>query len=162
MLSVLNIREKIVEAIPRGVRFGIAPSIGIMLMNIGLGSNVGIYAEGNGFTAPFYVLRDFFGALTPGVIQGSMGTEGYKTMVLTVITIFVGLFTMVALAKKGVKAAVLLGMLVASIVYWIGQFSFLGVNPFAALATASFVPPFADMFATTFFKFNFAGLMEVG
>ena len=162
VLSIFNIREKIVNAIPRGVRFGIAPAIGIMLMNIGLGSNVGIYAEGNGFSAPFYVMRDFFGALTPSVIKSAMGTEGYKTMVLTVITIFIGLFAMVALAKKGVKAAVLLGMLLASIAYWIGQFSFLGVNPFASLATASFVPPFADMMETTFFKFNFAGLLEIG
>ena len=162
VLSIFNVREKIVNAIPRGVRFGIAPSIGIMLMNIGLGSNVGIYAEGNGFSAPFYVMRDFFGALTPSVVQTAMGNSGYQTMVLTVITIFIGLFAMVALAKKGVKAAVLMGMLLASIAYWIGQFTFLGVNPFAALATASFVPPFADMFATTFFKFDFAGLLEIG
>ena len=62
ILSVLNIREKIVGAIPLGVRLGIAPAIGIMLMNIGLGSNVGVYSETGG---PFYVMRDFFGALTP-------------------------------------------------------------------------------------------------
>jgi len=161
-LSILNIREKIVEAIPLGVRLGIAPAIGIMLMNIGLGSNVGIYAEGNGFTTPFYVMRDFFGALTPSVIKGNMGDAGYNTMILTVVTMFVGLFVMVILAKKGIKAAVLLGMLVASVVYWIGSFAFLGVNPFASLATASFAPPFADMMETTFFKFNFAGLLEVG
>ena len=61
VLSVLNIREKIVEAIPLGVRLGIAPAIGLMLMNIGLGSNAGIYSETGG---PFYVMRDFFGALT--------------------------------------------------------------------------------------------------
>ena len=72
ILSVLNIREKIVEAIPLGIRLGISPAIGLMLMNIGLGSNVGIYAEGNGFTTPFYVMRDFFGALTPSVIKGSI------------------------------------------------------------------------------------------
>ena len=162
ILSILNIREKIVNAIPRGVRFGIAPAIGLMLMNIGLGSNVGIYAEGNGFTTPFYVMRDFFGALTPSVIKGSMGDAGYATMVLTVITMFVGLFVMVALAKKGIRAAVLLGMLVASVVYWAGQALFLGTNPFASLSTASFVPPFADMMETTFFKFNFAGLLEMG
>jgi len=161
-LTVLNIREKIVEAIPLGVRFGIAPAIGIMLMNIGLGSNVGIYAEGNGFSAPFYVMRDFFGALTPSVIKGSMGDAGYDTMVLTVITMFVGLFVMVVLAKKGIQAAVLLGMLAASVIYWVGSFAFLGANPFAALEGASFVPPFADMMETTFFKFNFAGLMELG
>lgn len=161
-LSILNIREKIVEAIPLGVRLGIAPAIGIMLMNIGLGSNAGIYCEGNGFAAPFYVMRDFFGALTPSVIKGSMGDAGYHAMLLTVITMFVGLFVMVILAKKGIKAAVLLGMLVASVIYWIGEALFLGVNPFASLATASFAPPFADMAQTTLFKFNFAGLMEVG
>ena len=42
VLSLLNIREKIVDAIPLGVRLGISPAIGIMLMNIGLGSNAGI------------------------------------------------------------------------------------------------------------------------
>ena len=158
-LSILNIREKIVEAIPLGVRLGIAPAIGIMLMNIGLGSNAGIYSETGG---PFYVMRDFFGALTPSVIRDSMGDAGYRSMLLTVVTMFVGLFVMVILAKKGIKAAVLLGMLVASVVYWAGEALFLGINPFASLATASFVPPFADMAQTTLFKFNFAGLLQVG
>jgi len=162
VLSFFNIREKIVESIPLGVRLGIAPAIGLMLMNIGLGSNVGIYAEGNGFAAPFYVMRDFFGALTPSVIQGNMGDAGYATMILTVVTMFIGLFAIVALASKGVKGAVLVGMLVASIVYWAGQAIFLGTNPFASLASASFVPPFADMIDVTFFKFNFAGLLEIG
>ena len=162
VLSIFNIREKIVEAIPLGVRLGISPAIGIMLMNIGLGSNVGIYAEGNGFSAPFYVMRDFFGALTPSVIKTNMGDVGYNTMVLTVVTMFIGLFVIVAMAKKGVKAAVLIGMLVSSVIYWAGQYLFLGTNPFASLAGASFVPPFSDMMSTTFFKFNFAGLMEIG
>ena len=162
VLSIFNVREKIVEAIPLGVRLGISPAIGIMLMNIGLGSNVGIYAEGNGFSAPFYVMRDFFGALTPSVIKTSMGDAGYNTMILTVITMFVGLFVIVAMAKKGLKAAVLIGMLVSSVIYWAGQALFLGTNPFAALEGASFVPPFADMMNTTFFKFNFAGLLEIG
>ena len=40
LLSVFNIRDKIVTAIPLGVRLGIGPAIGLMLMNIGLGSNV--------------------------------------------------------------------------------------------------------------------------
>lgn len=34
ILSLLNIREKIVDCIPLGVRMGIAPGIGLMLMNI--------------------------------------------------------------------------------------------------------------------------------
>lgn len=162
VLSVLNIREKIVDSIPLGIRLGISPAIGLMLMNIGLGSNVGIYAEGNGFTTPFYVMRDFFGALTPSVLQNNMGDVGYATMVLTVVTMFVGLFAIVGMAKRGVKGAVLFGMLIASVIYWAGSFLFLGTNPFASLATASFLPPFADMFSTTFFNFNFQGFVEIG
>lgn len=162
VLSVLNIREKIVDSIPLGIRLGISPAIGLMLMNIGLGSNVGVYAEGNGFTTPFYVMRDFFGALTPSVLQNNMGDVGYATMVLTVITMFVGLFAIVGMAKRGVKGAVLFGMLIASVIYWAGSFLFLGTNPFASLTTASFLPPFADMFSTTFFKFNFQGFVEIG
>ena len=162
ILSIFNVREKIVEAIPLGVRLGIGPAIGLMLMNIGLGSNVGIYAEGNGFAAPFYVMRDFFGALTPSVLKANMGDTGYTTMILTVVTMFVGLFVIIAMAKKGVKGAVLFGMLIASVIHWAGSFVFLGANPFASLATASFVPPFADMASTTLFKFNFAGFVEIG
>jgi len=162
VLSIFNVREKIVEAIPLGVRLGISPAIGLMLMNIGLGSNVGIYAEGNGFAAPFYVMRDFFGALTPSVIKTSMGDVGYATMILTVVTMFIGLFAIIALAKKGIKGAVLIGMLISSVIYWAGQAIFLHTNPFASLATASFLPPFADMAETTLFKFNFQGLVQVG
>ena len=162
VMSIFNIREKIVESIPLGIRLGISPAIGLMLMNIGLGSNVGIYAEGNGFSTPFYVMRDFFGALTPGVLKTNMGDAGYATMILTVITMFIGLFAIVALAKKGIKGAVLFGMLIASVVYWAGSFLFLHTNPFASLETASFLPPFADMFSATFLKFNFAGFVEIG
>ncbi len=162
VMSIFNIREKIVESIPLGIRLGISPAIGLMLMNIGLGSNVGIYAEGNGFTTPFYVMRDFFGALTPGVLKANMGDAGYAAMVLTVITMFVGLFAILAMAKKGIKGAVLFGMLVSSVVYWAGSFLFLDTNPFASLATASFLPPFGDMLQTTFFKFNFRGFVEIG
>lgn len=158
VLSVLNVREKIVEAIPLGVRLGIAPAIGLMLMNIGVGSNVGIYSENGG---PFYAMRDFFGALTPSVAKANMGS-GYSAMVLTVATMFIGLFVIVILAKKGLKAAVIIGMLAASIVYWAGEFLFLGVNPFASLSGASFIPPFADMASTTLFKFNFAGFAQIG
>ena len=162
VLTLLKVREKIVEAIPLGVRYGIAPAIGLMLMNIGLGSNVGVYAEGNGFTTPFYVMRDFFGALTPSYLQNNMGDTGFATMILTVVTMFVGLFVILAMSKKGIKGSVLYGMLVASVIYWIGSFAFLHTNPFASLATASFLPPFADMAKVTLFKFNFAGFMEIG
>ena len=162
ILSVFNVREKIVESIPLGIRLGISPAIGLMLMNIGLGSNAGIYAEGNGFTAPFFVMRDFFGALTPSTLLDSMGQTGYATMILTVVTMFVGLFAIIGLDKKGFKGAVLVGMLAAAVINWAGQWIFLGTNPFASLAAASFLPQFGDMATTTLFKFNFQGFMDIG
>ena len=157
-LSIFNVREKIVAAIPLGIRLGISPAIGLMLLNIGFGSNAGVYSETGG---PFYMMRDFFGALTPSVAQSNMGS-GYGVMVLSVVTAFVGLFTILILDHKKVKGSVLYGMLVASVVYWAGEFIFLGTNPFASLATASFVPPFADMVETTLFKLDFAAFVEIG
>ena len=158
VLSLFNIREKIVEAIPLGVRLGIAPAIGMMLMNIGFGSNIYIADENYN---QFFVMRDFFGALTAGRAKELMGSA-YPVMILSVITLFVGFFTIVILAHKGVKAAVIIGMFVASIIYWIGQYFVLGTNPFAALESATFVPAFSDMAATTLFKLNFAGLANLG
>ncbi|MBP3588600.1 MAG: NCS2 family permease [Clostridia bacterium] len=158
LLSVFNVRDKIINAIPLGIRLGISPGVGLMLMNIGLGSNAGVYSETGG---PFYVLKDFFGSLTPGFAQTTMGS-GYGPMVLNVITMFIGLFLIVILAQKKVKGAMLLGMLISCVFYWICQFVFMGTNPFASLATASFVPPVADWAETTLFKFDFAALLEIG
>lgn len=161
LLSVFNIRDKIVTAIPLGVRLGIGPAIGLMLMNIGFGSNAGVYAEGNGYTSPFYVMRDFFGAMTPSTIRDQMGQE-YSQMVLSVITMFVGLFVIVLLAKKGKKSAVLVGMLSGSIIYWAGEAVFLHINPFASLKGASFLPHFKDMAEVTLFKFDFHDFFQIG
>ena len=156
VLSVFNIREKIVDAIPLGVRLGIAPAIGLMLMNIGFGSNAGVGASNE-----HYVMTGFFGELTAGVAKEKLG-EYWPKMVLYVVTMFIGLFVIVLLSKKGIKGAVLIGMLAASVIYWIGSFVFLATNPFEPLATASWLPPFGDMAQTTLFKFDFATLMSLG
>lgn len=158
LLSLFNIREKIVDSIPLGVRLGIAPAIGLMLMNIGFGSNVYIADENYN---QFFIMRDFFGALTAKRAKELMGSA-YPTMVLSVITLFVGLFVIVILAGKKIRASVIIGILVASVVNWIGQAVFLHQNPFAALETASFVPAFGDLVETTLFKFNFKGLTSLG
>ncbi|MDO4183484.1 MAG: NCS2 family permease [Coriobacteriia bacterium] len=158
ILTILNIREAIVDAIPYGVRMGISPAIGMMLLNIGLGSNVYI---ANSEGTQFKVMADFFGSLTAGYASSTMG-DAYPIMVLSVQTMFIGLFVIVLLAHKKVKGAVIIGMLVASIVYWIGEGVYIGADPFAALATANWLPPFADMVNLTLFKFNFSGFLELG
>lgn len=158
ILSVLNVREKIVKAIPLGVRLGISPAIGLMLLNIGFGSNAGIYSETGG---PFYAMANFFGSLTASYAATTMGS-GYKTMVLTVLTMFLGLFTIIALDHKKVKGSVLYGILVGSAFYWLGEYIVLGVNPFASLQSATWMPPFADLKALTLCNFNFDTLMKLG
>ena len=157
-LSILNIREKIVEAIPLGVRLGIGPAIGLMLMNIGFGSNAGVYSDKGG---PFYGMRDFFGALTADAARDNIG-DGYNMMILIVATMFIGLFAIVALNHKKVKGSVLYGMLISSVIYWAGEAVFFDTNPFESLKSASFVPPFKDMVDTTLFKFDFKGFTEIG
>ena len=104
ILSVLNIREKIVHAIPLPIRLGISPAIGLMLLNIGLGSNAGIYSDTGG---PYYVMQDFFGAMTPALGREQMGT-GYTQMVLSVVTMFVGLFVIIYLNEKGIDTSKIL------------------------------------------------------
>ena len=162
LLSLFNVREKIVQAIPLGVRLGIGPAIGLMLMNIGFGSNAGVFVfNDDGSSSQFFAMRDFFGALTANSARDTM-TTGYGMMVLTVATMFIGLFAIVAMSHKKIKGSVLYGMLIASVVYWAGEAIFFQTNPFASLATASFVPPFADMAKTTLFKLNFKGFAEIG
>ncbi len=158
VLTVLNIREKIVDAIPLGIRLGITPGVGMMLLNIGFGSNAGVYSDKGG---PFYAMADFFGALTPSVASDKMGSA-FPQMVLSVVTMFIGLFVIVILSTKNIRASVLIGILSASVIYWVGEAVFLGTNPFAAINDASFIPPFADMAETTLFKLNFSGFLDIG
>ncbi len=158
ILSLINLREKIVDAIPLGIRIGISPAIGLMLMNIGFGSNVGVY-DGSGNV--YYVMADFFGSISPSFIKDRMG-DSYPLMVLTVVTIFTGLFTIIILSHRNIKGAILIGILTASAVHWICSFLFLKTNPFEALSGASFVPAFSDMVDTTLFKLNFSGLVRMG
>lgn len=155
-LSIFKVREKIVDAIPLGVRLGIGPAIGLMLMNIGFGSNAGI-----GASSENYVMRDFFGALAASTAKESLG-EYWPEMVLAVVTMFVGLFAIIILDHYKVKGAVLFGMLIAAVINWAGQFIFLGTNPFASLADANWLPPFKDMADTTLFKFDFQTLLSIG
>ena len=158
ILTLFSIREKIVEAIPFGIRIGITPAIGLMLLNVGFGSNAGLYSEKGG---PFYVLSTFFGSLTPSVARDTVGSA-YPQLVLYVVTMLVGVFAIVILSHHKVKASVILGMLISCIVYWGGSFIFLDTNPFESLATASFVPPLGDMLDTTFFKFDFKTFISIG
>jgi len=159
-ISIFSIRDKIVNSIPLGIRLGMSPGIGFMLLNIGFGSNIYIVNRNHN---QFYIMRDFFGSLTANNARDTM-TDAYPSMVLAVLTVFIGIFTLVALAHHKVKGFVVIGMLIASIFHWIGDYIFLNRNPFAPLfePDTSFIPPVVDMYKTTLLKFNFKGLNEMG
>ena len=69
VLTLLNIREKIVDAIPKAVRLGIPAGIGLMLVNIGLGSNAGV--QDANFNM-YYMLGSFF-SNGPSATKAAMG-----------------------------------------------------------------------------------------
>lgn len=156
VLTLLKIREKIVDAIPKAVRLGIPAGIGFMLIYVGFTSNAGIYDE-NG--TAHYMLTGFF-ADGPSATKAALGDQ-YPFMVLYVLTMFLGLFLIAVLHHKKVKGSILFGMVASSVVYWIASFA-LGNNPFASLKGASFLPPFQDMADLTLFQFNFKGLFSIG
>ena len=71
ILTLLRIREKIVDAIPKAVRLGIPAGIGFMLINVGFTTNAGIYDEnGNAY----YMLTNFFSD-GPSATKAALGDQ---------------------------------------------------------------------------------------
>ena len=159
IISVLKVRDQIINAIPLGIRLGISPAIGLMLMNIGFGSNAGVGFKADG--SQYFIMSDFFGALSAKNFMAELG-ENWPLMILTVATIFIGILVIVFLRHLKAKGAVLYGMIIASIIYWESEIVFLGVNPFAGLATANWIPSFSDLGALTLLKFDFKTLGSLG
>lgn len=158
LLTIFKVREKIVDAIPLAVRLGIPAGIGAMLIHIGLTTNCSIYDEnGNLFT----MLGSFF-TDGPSRTKKAMGSTLYKEMVICVIATFIGIFVIATLSHLKVRASILLGMIISSCAYWIGEAAVLKNNPFESLKGASWVPPFKELVDHTLFKFNFKGLFEIG
>ena len=158
VLTLCNVVGKVVASIPTCIRLGMAPAIGLLLLDIGMGSNAGVM-DGQG--TMFYVLRDFFGALTPSSAAATM-TDAFPAMVVTVATMMLGLLAIVLLEHRGTRGSVLLGMIGASVFYWVCQAVFLGTNPFANMAEATWVPSFKDLAGLTLFKFNIEGFLQLG
>ena len=155
-LTLFKVREKIVDAIPTGVRFGITAGIGLMLVNVGLSSSVyGSKGE------PFSIISFFNkGARDTHTAMEAAGAN-YGLLIVYVITFFIGLFAIAILNHKRVKGSILYGMLISAVAYFIGG-SIVGVDVFASVKGASFLPQFGDLADKTFFKFNFSVLFDMG
>lgn len=161
IMGLLNLRHRIADNIPDCIKIAISPAIGMMLIYIGFGSNVSIYAEGNNYTEPFYIMKDFFGAMTPTFLKTSMGKE-YSQMIVSVVTIFLGLFVILHFHKKRSAASVIFGIISSSVFYWLADYFILGNNPFRAAHSMSFIPDFGNLYEQTFLNFDFHTFFNIG
>lgn len=157
ILTLFKIREKIVDAIPVGIRFGITAGIGLMLINVGMTSNAAVYYGSKGESM---TMLGFFAA-GAGETHKAMGGASYNVILLYIITFFIGLFTIIILNHKNVKGSILYGMVLASVVYFIGD-AILGNDPFVAVKGAHWFPQFGDLVDKTLFKFHFGTLFDMG
>ncbi len=117
IITVLGIREAIIKAIPKNVRFAISGGIGLFIAFIGL-KNAGIIVNND---STFISLVDFT-ALTKST-EGLAGEElaalmASKLAVFAAIIALVGLFIIGALYALKVKGAVLIGIIGSGILYY--------------------------------------------
>lgn len=118
LISLFKLREAIVNAIPRSLKFAISAGIGLFLAIIGL-KNAGLIAA---HPATFVTLGDLH---QPGPV-------------LAVI----GFFIIVALEQRKVPGAIIIGILVVTVVAVL-----MGLTPFAGIVAAppSLAPTFMQM-----------------
>lgn len=156
ILTLVKVREKIIAAIPAPIRLSITAGIGFMLIALGLDSNAMVYTADGGA----YSMLDAFFAVGSSGTKAMMGAD-YPQMLLYVLTMFIGIIVISAFNYRKVNGSIIYGILGASIFYWVVEMA-MGQNPFASLATASFVPPIGDMFELTFMSFNPELLFSLG
>ncbi|MCR4554301.1 MAG: hypothetical protein K5752_05215 [Succinivibrionaceae bacterium] len=102
ILTIIRVREKIIDAIPECIRISIAPATGIFLMFIALKYNVTIFSDSGG---PFCMGDDFFGAINTVAAREKLGSA-FPEMYLSVITMLAGFFTIAVLAYRRIPGCI--------------------------------------------------------
>ncbi len=129
LLTLTGLRKKIVNAIPKCIKVALPTGVGLFVLNIGLSSN------------------------NSGILDLIRGTA---TSFAPLVALF-SFFVMAVLYARKVNGGIFIGILSGTVLDIILKFC-TGVNPFAPLWENSWVPPFKELFETTMFKFDFAGL----
>ena len=112
ILSLTNIRELVVNAIPTNLKYAVTAGIGLFIAFVGF-SNAGIVVANES-------------------TKLAMGNLLSPTVIITTI----GILLTVVLSKKNVKGAILWGILGSSIVAWIYAY----ISPEAAASHNIFIP----------------------
>ncbi len=112
LLSLTNVREMVVNAIPTNLKYAVTAGIGLFIAFIGF-SNAGIVVSSE-------------------ATKLAMGDLTSPTVIIATI----GILLTVVLSKKNVKGAILWGILGSSIVAWIYAY----ISPEAAASHMIFIP----------------------
>lgn len=155
LLTVTGLRKKIFTAIPDAVRKAIPAGIGLFIAFLGLqNAKIVVPSSSTGVTlGSFNFLSD------------ATTWAGIMPMLVSIIALCV----IAILAKKGVKGAVLWGILGGTVLYYlVGLISVEGFYDASVKANLSvdFIGPFKDFFSQAFGKvftegFNFSGYIDV-
>ena len=141
LITAVGLREAIIRAIPDCVKAAITPGIGLFITIIGLKSSGLVVAN----DATLVSLVDF---------STWRLADADKALLGGALVTLVGLLTIAVLHVKNVKGSVLIGILVSTIV---------GI-PFGITKLSSFdmniAGKFRDFMEVSFFKLDFAGLVE--
>lgn len=114
LLSITGLREYIAKAMPDCLKKSISAGIGLFIALIGF-KNAGII-EDNPYT--FVQFFDFHGrikAAKDGLVSSS---EAWHAIV-PVLVALIGILIIAILSKYGIKASVILGIIISTILYWV-------------------------------------------
>lgn len=111
LLSVTGLREYIAKAMPDCIKKATSAGIGLFIALIGF-KNAGI-VEGNQYT--FVQFFDFHGRLTA---EGVSTLDAWRSIVPPIVAI-IGIIIVAVLSKKGVKSAVIIGIVIDTILYYV-------------------------------------------
>ncbi|MBE5944586.1 MAG: NCS2 family permease [Lachnospiraceae bacterium] len=119
ILSVTGLREYIAKSMPECLKKAIPAGIGLFIAMIGF-KNAGII-EDNQYT--FVQFFDFHGRIDT---IGTVGPDGQTVtgmdvwrMIVPVIIALIGILIIAILAKYGVKANVIIGIVASAVLYWV-------------------------------------------
>lgn len=139
IITKIGLREAIIRAIPDAVKKAITPGIGLFITIIGL-KNSGIVVSND---STLVAMADF-----------SQWQNGNLAGMAAPLVALIGLIAICVLHSRGVKAAILLGMLVSTLV---------GIPlGLTSLSNVSFDigSKFSDFFEVCFLQLDFAGLFS--
>ena len=120
VLSITGLREYIAKSMPDCLKKSISAGIGLFIALIGF-KNAGII-EDNPYT--FVQFFDFHGRIQQAKDGVITSTEAWHAIV-PVLVALIGILIIAILSKYGIKASVILGIVISTILYWV----FMGQTP---------------------------------